>query len=200
MSKNFQAENEIFRTFYGSPAYLFPELIQKQPYSTKSDIWGLGIILYEMIMGKRPFDHPNIVEFFKNIRESEPNYAGISNSLKNLLEGMLKKNQNDRISLFQLRSYYSLQETLYYQSLNKILGNIAGRKEENLIGNIQSESVTKESYFIMKQILVRDKVTDLIRNANRLKCFILETSLIENIKNQTEEEEKILTMIRKNSP
>jgi serine/threonine protein kinase len=198
-SQRFQAEDDMFHSFCGTPAYMPPEIIQKQPYSTKSDIWCLGIILYEMIMGKRPFDHFNTFVLCKKIRELEPNYTGISPPLRNLLESMLKKNPNERISLFQMRSYSSFQETIYYQFLNETLSIIAEKKDEDLIENISTENMKERNCSIMKQILAKEKITDLIRDEKCLNDFIHQQSSIENIqRSQYEKDENKLITIRKN--
>ena len=39
----------------GTPLYMSPESLISNTYSFKSDIWSLGIVLYEMIVGKTPF-------------------------------------------------------------------------------------------------------------------------------------------------
>ncbi|KAI7868063.1 kinase-like domain-containing protein [Spinellus fusiger] len=40
----------------GSPAYMAPEMIAKKGYSTSVDWWSLGVLAYELLFGKRPFD------------------------------------------------------------------------------------------------------------------------------------------------
>lgn len=47
-------------TIVGTPYYLSPEIIQNKPYNFKSDIWSLGVLLYEMCALKPPFNGSNI--------------------------------------------------------------------------------------------------------------------------------------------
>lgn len=44
----------------GTPYYLSPEIINSQHYSFKTDIWSIGIVLYEMCALKPPFDAPSL--------------------------------------------------------------------------------------------------------------------------------------------
>ena len=44
------------KTLVGTPFYISPELCEGKPYNEKSDIWALGVVLYECCTGKFPFD------------------------------------------------------------------------------------------------------------------------------------------------
>lgn len=45
----------MLKTFYGTPLYLSPELIENRPYNEKTDLWSMGIILYELASLRLPF-------------------------------------------------------------------------------------------------------------------------------------------------
>lgn len=49
-------ENHTFKDSLGSPNYMAPELIVKQPYSEKVDVWATGCVLYSMLCGMMAFD------------------------------------------------------------------------------------------------------------------------------------------------
>lgn len=51
------------KTLVGTPYYLSPELCEGKPYNEKSDIWALGVVLYESCTGKYPFDAQSQVGF-----------------------------------------------------------------------------------------------------------------------------------------
>merc|ERR1719335_1310172 len=53
--KVLDSTTELAQTCVGTPYYLSPEIIRKQPYSFKTDIWSLGVLLYEMAALERPF-------------------------------------------------------------------------------------------------------------------------------------------------
>ena len=40
--------------------YMAPELVQEKPYNHTADLWSLGVILYELFVGKPPFYTTNI--------------------------------------------------------------------------------------------------------------------------------------------
>ena len=48
------------RTMVGTPYYLSPEIVQSKPYNSKTDIWSMGVMLYELCALKPPFDGTSI--------------------------------------------------------------------------------------------------------------------------------------------
>ena len=51
----------------GTPSYMAPEIYSKCRYSEKSDVWALGIILYEMLTGKTPDEGLSTKDYFRRI-------------------------------------------------------------------------------------------------------------------------------------
>ena len=49
----------------GSPSYMSPEAYLQSRYSEKSDVWALGVILYEMLTGKTLDEGKNIKKYFE---------------------------------------------------------------------------------------------------------------------------------------
>ncbi len=56
----------------GTPAYMSPEQVMGQPADGRSDLFSLGIILYELSTGKRPFGGPNLAAIFQSIIQDNP--------------------------------------------------------------------------------------------------------------------------------
>ena len=81
-----------------------PEVIQKHIYDYRVDIWSLGVLLYELLHGKVPFEGSTVQEKFKNIlTNTKINYDyQISDKAKDLIELILKKNPNERIQFFEI--------------------------------------------------------------------------------------------------
>ena len=48
------------RTAVGTPYYLSPEIVQSKPYTLSTDVWSMGVMLYEMTALRPPFDAPSL--------------------------------------------------------------------------------------------------------------------------------------------
>ncbi|MEE6469498.1 hypothetical protein FKM82_008656 [Ascaphus truei] len=93
--------NMMAATLCGSPMYMAPEVIMSQNYDARADLWSIGTVIYQCLVGKPPFqaNSPQDLRLFyeknKNLVPSIPRET--SAYLSDLLLGLLQRNQKDRL-------------------------------------------------------------------------------------------------------
>ncbi|CCE63372.1 hypothetical protein TPHA_0E02820 [Tetrapisispora phaffii CBS 4417] len=88
------------KTLCGTIDYLSPELINSKEYDGLIDVWALGIIAYELIVGTPPFEEDTKELTYKRIKNCDLNFpAHVSQDAKNLISSLLKLNPSERITL-----------------------------------------------------------------------------------------------------
>lgn len=90
-------------TVCGSPLYMAPEVLNYQKYDAKADLWSVGTILFEMLVGAVPFTGQNQVQLLRNIQKTEFKIPmeiakELSPDCISLLRGLLHRKAADRIS------------------------------------------------------------------------------------------------------
>jgi serine/threonine protein kinase len=70
----------------GTPGYMAPEQIAGQPGSEQSDIYALGLVLFEIFAGKRPFKAPNLEAFLVKQKEGPPSLSSMVNDVDPAVE------------------------------------------------------------------------------------------------------------------
>jgi serine/threonine protein kinase len=151
-SKIFQSDHSLFSTKCGSPLFVAPEVKLGQPYNNKCDIWSSGVILYEMICGKLPFKKNNLNFLFKQIQNSEPNYDEIPKDISNLIQNLLKKDPNDRISLSDIKNHPYLLSFDYNHILASTLERIKTLYEDSSFNVDFDDGLLEQNQFITFQI------------------------------------------------
>ena len=68
LAKENMGEKEFAKSFCGSPAYLPPEMLHSKGVSKSADIYQIGAVLYEFLVGFPPYYTENIKELYNNIR------------------------------------------------------------------------------------------------------------------------------------
>ena len=66
-SQALSTQTNMAATVCGTPFYFSPELIQSEPYREASDVWALGVLLFELLTLLRPFNGNNIAVLALNI-------------------------------------------------------------------------------------------------------------------------------------
>ncbi|KAF9220114.1 kinase-like protein [Gyrodon lividus] len=105
------AQASFANTYVGTPYYMSPELMQEKAYDSKSDIWSLGCLIYELCALKPPFHeaktHAELSIFIRNGR-IPPLPRGYSQALSSVIKAMLNLNPAMRPSATQLLQHERL--------------------------------------------------------------------------------------------
>lgn len=84
-------------TISGTPAYMSPEQARGDKTDHRTDIYSLGVVLYEMLAGRVPFDGDSTMSvIFKHINEPPPPIPGISPKAQEVMNRALAKKPDDR--------------------------------------------------------------------------------------------------------
>ncbi|EMP31562.1 Serine/threonine-protein kinase Nek11, partial [Chelonia mydas] len=105
---------DLATTFTGTPYYMSPEALKHQGYDTKSDIWSLGCILYEMCCLDHAFTGHNFLSVVLKIVEGNtPSLPDrYPNKLNTVLHSMLNKNPSLRPSATEILKIPYIDEQL----------------------------------------------------------------------------------------
>ena len=87
--------------FIGTPEYISPEQSQSMPIDHRSDIYGLGVIMYEMLTGQKPYEATDAFGVLvKHVSEPVPDILKVNPDLPEEVDGIVRKamakNRNDR--------------------------------------------------------------------------------------------------------
>ena len=85
----------------GTAAYMSPEQAKGRPAEKRSDIWGFGCVLYEMLTGTRAFEGEDIAETMAAVIRATPDWSklpsGTPQSIRRLLRRCLDKDRKERL-------------------------------------------------------------------------------------------------------
>lgn len=98
-------ENELLNTICGSPLYMSPEIITGMKYNSQSDLWSVGMILFEMLYGYHPYNHcRSTSDLYNTVKKDyikippDNINTDVSKECLSLLKMLLQKNVDKRIT------------------------------------------------------------------------------------------------------
>ena len=74
MCKENISEENLTKTFCGTPNFIAPEIILEESYGFSADWWTLGVLTFEMLLGRTPFHARDTAELYMKIKSEEPRY------------------------------------------------------------------------------------------------------------------------------
>ena len=158
---------DIAKTVVGTPYYFSPEIIQNKPYSFKSDIWSLGILLYEMCALKMPFDGSNIAALSMKIVKGNfnPLPTSFTRDIRALISSMLHVDINKRPSINEI-----LRNNLIKTRIRNFLSDSEYEKEflVNVLFYLFKEEVKIKMMRKYENKLVNDSKKSEFKSINTL--------------------------------
>lgn len=104
IAKVLQSTADHAKTIVGTPYYLSPEIIENKPYNFKSDVWSLGVLLYEMCALKPPFGgaslHILALQIVRGVFQPLPPHY--SQQLKNFVASLINIDPTKRPNINQI--------------------------------------------------------------------------------------------------
>ena len=130
---SYLSKGQFCSAYCGTPEYVSPEVIKKYPYNEKVDIWGIGVLIFELVFGYPPFTSNFNEDRFNNIKEGKINWPkDLSDmELKDLIEKILKVNPKDRISLDEIEKHQWLFDTYKKMKEEKKTNDTFENKEKS---------------------------------------------------------------------
>lgn len=167
---------DMATTFTGTPYYMSPEVLKHEGYNSKSDVWSVGCLLYEMCTLQHAFEGQGLMGVMYKIVEGKvpdlPNTY--SKELGQILKKIFCKDPNDRPSTSEL-----LKEPFIANHVR----NMIERLSTNSLNNLESTIVVKNAAADIAKVMSNKYYAKDLRTPNPAK--------IENLPNQSSKQSTV---------
>lgn len=177
-------------TIKGSPLYMAPEIILKQKYDARADLWSIGVILYECLFGKAPYSSRSMEELLDKVKSLQkieiPPNTKISSECEDLLTRLLQHDPDKRITFedFFNHDFVDLKHAPSDENMEKAIEIVTRAVEEDNNQNyskayhLYCEGLT---YFVplidaengAKKTALRARAVSYLKRAEEIKHSIM---------------------------
>ncbi|KAM6923025.1 calcium/calmodulin-dependent protein kinase type II subunit gamma isoform 16-T16 [Lycodopsis pacificus] len=189
-----QADQQAWFGFAGTPGYLSPEVLRKDPYGKPVDIWACGVILYILLVGYPPFWDEDQHKLYQQIKAGaydfpSPEWDTVTPEAKNLINQMLTINPAKRITADQAIKHpwvcqrSTVASMMHRQETVECLRKFNARRK--LKGAILTTMLVSRNFSACKTLLNKKSDGVKKRKSSSSVCLMGSTESCNN----TEEEE-----------
>nr|XP_057915078.1 calcium/calmodulin-dependent protein kinase type II subunit gamma isoform X7 [Doryrhamphus excisus] len=191
-----QGDQQAWFGFAGTPGYLSPEVLRKDPYGKPVDIWACGVILYILLVGYPPFWDEDQHKLYQQIKAGaydfpSPEWDTVTPEAKNLINQMLTINPAKRITADQALKHpwvcqrSTVASMMHRQETVECLRKFNARRK--LKGAILTTMLVSRNFSACKTLLNKKSDGVKKRKSSSSVCLMGST---ESCNNAEEEEMK----------
>ncbi|XP_044069383.1 calcium/calmodulin-dependent protein kinase type II delta chain isoform X17 [Siniperca chuatsi] len=192
-----QGDQQAWFGFAGTPGYLSPEVLRKDPYGKPVDIWACGVILYILLVGYPPFWDEDQHKLYQQIKAGaydfpSPEWDTVTPEAKNLINQMLTINPAKRITADQALKHpwvcqrSTVASMMHRQETVECLRKFNARRK--LKGAILTTMLVSRNFSACKTLLNKKSDGVKKRKSSSSVCLMGST---ESCNNTEEEEMKV---------
>ncbi|KAL3269712.1 hypothetical protein HHI36_008772 [Cryptolaemus montrouzieri] len=105
-ARNMSTGTHVLTSIKGTPLYMAPELIDELPYDHNADLWSLGCIIYELLVGAPPFCTASLLHLIRLIKNEQVQWPTfLSNNCISFLKGLLQKDPQKRLTWTEILNH-----------------------------------------------------------------------------------------------
>ncbi|XP_043991619.1 calcium/calmodulin-dependent protein kinase type II subunit gamma isoform X7 [Gambusia affinis] len=178
-----QGDQQAWFGFAGTPGYLSPEVLRKDPYGKPVDIWACGVILYILLVGYPPFWDEDQHKLYQQIKAGaydfpSPEWDTVTPEAKNLINQMLTINPAKRITADQALKHpwvcqrSTVASMMHRQETVECLRKFNARRK--LKGAILTTMLVSRNFSACKTLL--NKKSDGVKSQGNSKNSVVSSS------------------------
>jgi len=123
----------------GSPRYMSPEQLREEHVTTQTDLYSLGVVMYELLTGRQAFPADNFSQLVNKILNEEPpamsdHRAGLPDALSNIVSRALEKDISNR---YQMGLDLAADLTKAFDSLEKPKEDISAQEKFDAVKKLE---------------------------------------------------------------
>ena len=163
LAKSGVSKQKRATSFCGSPMYLSPEMLDPEGVDQRADIYGIGLLIYELVTDKPAFMAPNLDALYDKIKNNKIDFDDpkLKGDMKDLLLKILVNNPDERITIEEIKKHEYFKDISFVKVFKREYGPIIIKKKD------ESEFNIKLKNQIFKKNIMDNK--DDINNINEEK-------------------------------